>query len=311
LERSHKGRRAWIEKDASRREVRALTAHAARVTCNPRPYHNHVTRGETARVRKGGRQTVTHEKLSLLSGTLIPHRWRDAMTPDFWLGTAGTVVLWAVSGSLAIALGLVLAAGSLSANRVVRLTARAGVHLTRGVPTSVLVIVAGMGMMRLPSAPPLPTIFPGTPAAFQHLAWGIVLALALGSAGHLAEIFRAAILALGPYRLEQATVLGLSWLGRMGLLARECAAIALPPTGARLVHHLHNTAFAALFPVADLFGAIQGQSNATFRVVEFVLLGCIIYVTLSALTWLLVRVLETALAPPVAERRKWAVITWW
>jgi ABC-type amino acid transport system permease subunit len=230
------------------------------------------------------------------------------MTENLWLGIAGTVVLWAVSGSMAVALGLVLAAGSLSANDLLRLAARAGVNATRGVPTSLLVVTAGIGMMRLSSAPELPTIYPGTSAAFQHVAWGVVLALALGSAGHLAEIFRAAHSTLGQFRLEQATALGLSRLGRAKLFLRECAAVAFPPTGARLVHHLHNTAFAALFPVADLFGYVQGQANATFRVLDFVLLGCLIYVVLSGLTWLLVRALETVLAPPAAKIRKEEVV---
>jgi ABC-type amino acid transport system permease subunit len=82
-------------------------------------------------------------------------------------------------------------------------------------------------MMHLVSTPELPPVFPGTPAAFQHVAWGIMIALALGSAGHLAEIFRAARMALGRFRLEQARVLGLSSLDRVRLLAREAAAIAL------------------------------------------------------------------------------------
>ncbi len=232
------------------------------------------------------------------------------LSQDLWLGTAGTVVLWAISGALAILLGLLMSAGSLSGHRLWRLAARAGVNFTRGVPTSLFVIAAGIGMMRLARAPELPTFYPGTPAAFQHVAWGIVFALALGSAGHLAEIFRAARLALGRYRLEQATVLGLSRLGRAALLARECAAIALPPTGARLVHHLHNTAFAALFPVTDLFGHVLAESSATFRVFYFALVGCAIYVILAGLIWLLVRILEAALVPPAAEPRKRTLIAW-
>lgn len=221
----------------------------------------------------------------------------DLWLEKFGVGVAGTAVLWALSGSLSVALGAVLAAGSLSADRATRLAARAGIDLTRGASTSLLVVAAGMGAMRLSSAPELRAIYPGTPAAFQHVAWAVALALAVGSAGHLAEIFRAAHSSLGQYRLEQATVLGLSPFGRARLLVRECAPVSLPPTGARLVHHLHNTAFAALFPVADLFGYVQGQANATFRVLDFVLLGCLVYVVLSALIWLLVRLLEAHLAP--------------
>jgi ABC-type arginine/histidine transport system permease subunit len=229
---------------------------------------------------------------------------------DLWVSIAGTVVLWATSGVLTILLALILAAGSLSPQPALRIAARVVVNSTRGVPTSLLVVAAGIGMMRLARAPELPVLFPGTLAAFQHVAWGIMLALALGSAGHLAEIFRAARSALGRPRLEQAQALGLSRVRRAALLARESAAIALAPVGARLVHHLHNTAFAALFPVADLFGYIHGQSTETFRVLEFAALGCALYVTLSGLTWLLVRTLEALLVPRRAQTPRRAVVAW-
>ena len=229
---------------------------------------------------------------------------------ELWLSTAATVVLWVLSGTLSVVLGFVLAAGLLSSHPSWRFLACAVVNVTRGVPTSLLVIFAGIGMMRFPVAPRAPTIFPGTADTFQHVAWGIALALALGSAGHLAMIFRSALLALGRYRREQAMVLGLSAYARIALLARESASIALPPTGTRLIHHLHNTAFAALFPVTDLFGYVLGQANATFRVLDFALLGAAIYVALSGLTWTLIRVLEAALAPPAAEPRPGMVIRW-
>ena len=232
------------------------------------------------------------------------------LSTDLWVGIAGTLVLWASSGALAVLVGLILAAGSLSLSRSLRLLARTGVNLTRGIPTSLFVIAAGIATMHLLSVADLPVVFPGTTAAFQHLAWAIMLALALGSAGHLAEIFLAARSALGRPRLEQAAVLGLSPLQRAAVIARECAAIALPPTGTRLIHHLHNTAFAALFPVADLFGAIEGQASATFRIFHFALLGCAIYAVLSGLTWLLFRVLEAAFAPPVARRARTRLPAW-
>ena len=232
------------------------------------------------------------------------------MVYELWVGAAGTVVLWAISGAVAIALGFLLAGASLSGNGTLRYAARAAVNATRGVPTSVLVLVAGMGMMRATTAPNLPGFFPGTPEAFQHVAWGIMLALGAGSAGHLAEIFLAARSTLGQYRLEQMTVLGLSWAARTLLVLRECAAVALPPAGARMVHHLHNTAFAALFPVTDLFGFVQGLSSSTFRVFEFIALGCVVYVALSGAIWLASRALEAAFVPPSARRDVGGALAW-
>jgi ABC-type amino acid transport system permease subunit len=223
----------------------------------------------------------------------------------------GTLVLWTLSAALAIGLGLVLASGSLSPCRPARFVARSVVNVTRGVPTVLLVIVAGFGMLRIPNVGELPVVFPGTLASFQHVAWGITVALALGSAGHLAEIFRAARAGLGEARLEQLMVLGMSRARRTRLLAREAAAIALPPTGARLVHHLHNTAFAALLPVTDLFGFIEAQVNATFRVLDFLLFGCAAYMALSALIWLTVRALEAVLLHRVTAQPRGRVAVQW
>jgi ABC-type amino acid transport system permease subunit len=226
------------------------------------------------------------------------------MTDGLWTAIQGTGVLWVVSGTLSCLLALVLTSGSVSTSRVRRAAARSVVNFTRGVPTSLLVIAAGIAMFRLPAAIKMPAIYPGTPDTFQHVAWGIALALALGSAGHLAEIFRSARAAIGQSRLHQATALGFSRPRRAVLLAREAAVIALAPTGTRLVHHLHNSAFAALFPVTDLFGFVQAQANATFRVLDFALLGCLVYVVMSALVWLIFRGVEGMLLHRVVRGRR-------
>jgi ABC-type amino acid transport system permease subunit len=220
---------------------------------------------------------------------------------EFRAAVAGTVTLWATSSILAVILGLSMTAGSLSTSGSLHAVSRTAVNVLRGVPTSLFVVTAGIVALRVPSADAPLMVFPGTPPGFQALAWAVVLAVALGGAGHFAEIFRAARAALGHARLEQAQLLGLSRPRRALLLLRETAAVALPPTGTRLVHQLHNTAFAALFPVTDLFGFVQLKVNETFAVTELVLAGCLAYVALSALIWLGVRALEAALLHRVAR----------
>jgi ABC-type arginine/histidine transport system permease subunit len=87
-------------------------------------------------------------------------------------------------------------------------------------------------------------------------------------------------------------------------MVREAAAAGLAPTGARLVHHLHNTAFAALFPVADLFGWVQLQANASFEVTRYVFTGAAVYVVLSAVIWLAFRTVEAGVGGRRPERRR-------
>ncbi|GAA1028671.1 ABC transporter permease subunit [Virgisporangium ochraceum] len=204
----------------------------------------------------------------------------------------GTVIIWAASAIAGLTLAALLATGSLSQSPLVRHPADLVILLTRGVPTSLLVVVAGLAAM--PQVPPawMPNPFPGTSDGMVLVAWAIVVALALGSTGHLAVIFRSGYRSLGTARLEQARVLGLSRWRRYRLLVRESATASLPPTGARMVHHLHNTAFAALFPVADLFGWVQGRSHETFEVTRYATIGAGVYVVLSFLIWTATRILE-------------------
>jgi hypothetical protein len=92
------------------------------------------------------------------------------MSAELGEALAGTLVLWMLSAALAILFALALAGGSLSPRRSVRLLARSVINVTRGIPTVLLVIVAGFGMLRLPNAGELPIVFPGTLASVQHVA---------------------------------------------------------------------------------------------------------------------------------------------
>lgn len=203
-----------------------------------------------------------------------------------------TVVLWAISGGAALSLAATLAMGSLSNSVLSRRVADAVILVSRGIPTSLLVIAAGLAA--LPHQPPgwLPNPFPGTSPGMTLLAWAVTMALALGSAGHLAVIFRSGYRSLGTARLTQLTVLAMPARHRLPAVAREAAAASLAPAGTRMVHHLHNTAFAALFPVADLFGWIQQRSYETFEVTRYVATGAAIYIVLSLLIWLATQGLE-------------------
>lgn len=216
---------------------------------------------------------------------------------------AATAVLWLVSGLLAVSIGVVLTIASVSARLPIRLAGDGLITVTRGVPTSLLVVAAGVAAGTAPSPGWLPDPFPGTQRGVALIAWSVTIALALGSTGHLAVVFRTAYLALGTYRIEQARVLGLQSADRFALLAREAGPALVAPTGARLVHHLHNTAFAALFPVADLFGWVEDEANSTFLVDRYVLIGVGAYVAMSAVIWVGTKAVEFALPGAQGKRR--------
>lgn len=221
------------------------------------------------------------------------------------LAVASTAVLWVVSGLCALGLGVALAAGGASRHLWIRSTSWLAINVARGIPTSIVVIAAGVVGMQVASPHILPPLFPGTPPEFQHVGLMIAVAVALGSAGHLAVIFIASRGAVGRHIIDQANIMGMSSARRAGLLFQESARAALPATGARMVHHLHNTAFAALFPVFELFGLLQERITLSFRVWEYLLLGAVIYAGLSGMIWLCALGLEKRLGGGMRQLGTW------
>jgi ABC-type amino acid transport system permease subunit len=221
------------------------------------------------------------------------------MADSVLLWAAGSLTLWITSAFLACSLGVIMAAGS--RYRFTRVVASAAINVTRGVPTSLLVVAIGMLCLRVPAIPWLPEIFPGTSQPFQFCAWGITTALALGSSGHIAVIYLTAWNSVGSRLMDQARVLGLPIRVQASVIGREAAPLVVGALGPRLVHHLHNTAFAALFPVTELFGGVVETANETFQVAEAVAVGALVYIVMSQAVWVGSRALEARLRPPRAR----------
>lgn len=213
------------------------------------------------------------------------------------IGVYGTLIVWLFSALLAIVMGVIFTSGLLSENTVVKTSVTWVVNLSRGIPTSLYVIIGGLLVIKGYSNFALPAIFPGTIDGFETVAWAIIFALAFGSSGHLAEIFVASYRSLDRATLEQLSAMGFSPWRKIVIATGECAYIGIPPTSTRMIHHLHNTAFAGLFPVVELFGSIQASASSTFRVFEITLIGCVLYILISGSIWLIFRILESLLTP--------------
>ncbi len=67
------------------------------------------------------------------------------------------------------------------------------------------------------------------------------------------------------------------------LMFIEAAPAMIPPVCARLVHHLHNTAFIALFPITGIFAAMRTGVIETALVLEYIAIATVLFVALGAL----------------------------
>ena len=57
-----------------------------------------------------------------------------------------------------------------------------------------------------------------------------------------------------------------------------------------------------------VFGFVQAQANATFRVLDYALLGSLVYVVMSGFVWLTFRGLEGLLVHRVVRARRPRVV---
>lgn len=224
-------------------------------------------------------------------------------------GLGTTLFVTAVAYAAAAALGLGLALARQSGSRVARESATFVVEIVRGVP--MLVLLFYVTFVAAPAAvagwDALVAFVPGgSRLALQtrdvSLLWRAILALALGYAAFLAEIFRAGIEAVGRGQVEAAMALGLSGAQRLRLIVLpQALRTVLPPLGNDLVSMIKDSALVSVLGVQDLSQLGKVYSASTFLFFETYTIMAYLYLIMTLGLSLLVRLLERRLR--ASERR--------
>lgn len=200
----------------------------------------------------------------------------------FWV----TVQLFAVSGVIALLLGLLLAALRVSPVPVLRGAGTAYVTVFRNTPLVIVFVIFVAGMP-----------FLGLQFSFFTRA---VVALSLYTAAFVCEALRAGINAVQPGQAEAARAVGMNFGQTLGhvVLPQACRSV-VPPLASVLIALVKNTA------VAEVFGVTEASYQLDSLVRDFP----------TALWWLfggiaagyVLIVLTLAQVAGYAERR-WAVL---
>lgn len=131
-----------------------------------------------------------------------------------------TIYISVVAMIIAAALGLGLSV-MLQANRLTAAIARVYISFFRGTPVLVQLLIIYFG---------LPQLFPAALGISPVNA--VIIGLGLHTAAYLAEIFRAALAAVGPGQKEAALSIGLTPVQAFtDVVARQAIRHAIPPTG--------------------------------------------------------------------------------
>jgi polar amino acid transport system permease protein len=212
-------------------------------------------------------------------------------------GIGVTIFVTVVAFAMASALGLLLAEMVLSPSVVLRQMARFYIEILRGIPILVLLFyIAFVGAPALVIAFNAVTVHFGIdPIQTRDLSlmWRAILALAIGYAAFIAEVFRAGIQAVDAGQIEAAKALGLSGWQRFRLIIfPQAIRTILPPLGNDFIALIKDSALVSVLGVADVTQLGKIYAAGSFRFFETYNVVALIYLIMTVGLSLSLRRLE-------------------
>jgi polar amino acid transport system permease protein len=215
-------------------------------------------------------------------------------------GVGITAYVTLVAFTLASLLGLLLAVCALSGSLLLRQAARFYIEIVRGIPILVLLFyIAFVG------APALVTAANAVGGAFGlaeiqtrdlSLMWRAIIALTLGYAAFIAEVFRAGILSVDPGQIEAAKALGLTGWQRFRLIVfPQAIRTILPPLGNDFIALVKDSSLVSVLGVADITQLGKIYAAGSFRFFETYNVVTFLYLVITVGLSLALRRLERRL----------------
>ncbi|MBN9071920.1 MAG: amino acid ABC transporter permease [Rhizobiales bacterium] len=216
-------------------------------------------------------------------------------------GTWITIYVTLAGFFLSALLGLCIALMSLSSSIWLRQASRFYVEICRGVPFLVLLFwIAFAGV------PAFVALWNGATASLREAGllgelqvrdvsflWRAIIALTIGYAAFIAEVFRAGIQSVDKGQIEAAKALGLTGWQRFRLVVfPQAIRTILPPLGNDFVTMVKDSSFVSVLGVADITQLGKVYSAGTFRFFETYSIVAYIYLLLTISLSLMLRTLE-------------------
>ncbi|MDD1794225.1 hypothetical protein L4D06_16780 [Enterovibrio makurazakiensis] len=205
-----------------------------------------------------------------------------AFLASFVSPVATTVFFFTTSAVLSLLFAIVYVLFSRSGYPLLSAISEFLIEVSRGVPTVLFVLLMGnLGLAPYFSGIDVEGFIPGVAYGFGLAASFIIVGLAFSSSGHLARIIEAAISTIKQDTIDYMETLHLGAFAKVRLIFFECAPALIPTVSARLVHHLHNTAFISMFPIAGIFAAMRTGVIETAKVIPYLTFATLLFVLLG------------------------------
>jgi len=219
-------------------------------------------------------------------------------------GIGITVSVTLAAFTLAALLGLALALVGMADNIVLRQVARFYIEVVRGIPIIVLLFyiafVGTPGLVALYNWLTFPLVTNGwlEPLMVRDvsLTWRAIIALTIGYAAFIAEIFRAGIQAVPEGQIEAAKALGFSRYRRFRLIILPQAIRTIfPPLSNDFVSMVKDSSLVSVLGVTDITQMGKVYAAGSFRFFETYSIVAYIYLILTIGLSLMLRRIEKAM----------------
>ncbi len=219
-------------------------------------------------------------------------------------GIGITITVTLTAFGLAVVLGLGIALMGMSDHIVLRQAARCYIEVVRGIPIIVLLFyIAFVGTPGLVSLynwliTPLVSKESAEPLLVRDvsLIWRAIIALTIGYAAFIAEIFRAGIQAVPEGQIEAAKALGLSRYRRFRLIILPQAIRTIfPPLSNDFVSMVKDSSLVSVLGVTDITQMGKVYAAGSFRFFETYSIVAYVYLVLTIGLSLILRRVEKAM----------------
>lgn len=218
-------------------------------------------------------------------------------------GVLLTIRITLIAFLIATVLGLIAGLARVSKNVITYNIATLYVELIRGVPLVVLMLYVAFVLLPividsitgLGTTLSLPFLKQASirDVSFETRA---IIALAFGYGAYEAEIFRAGIQSIERGQMEAARSLGMNYFQAMEyVILPQAIRRVLPPLGNDFIALLKDSSLATVLAVPELTQLGRVQRSSTFRVYEVFNTVAFLYLTMTILLSLCVKVLERRL----------------
>ena len=190
--------------------------------------------------------------LADLQNMILDPELLERYAPRFIDGLLVTAKLVAISFTLGALLGLLIALGRLSSNRLLRNFTGAYVYFFRGSPllAQLFLLYYGLGSFK---------------SFWQDIWLCTLLAFTLNTAAYQAEILRGSIMSVAQGQREACKALNLSrWTTFRKVILPQSLLVAIGPLGNELILMIKASAIASLVTIYDLMGVTKMVFARTF-----------------------------------------------